>query len=54
MKFNEGIITFYIIEKLTSSTKWKVSEIINSSKLRNKDRLIAKKLLKGNIINTSC
>ncbi len=54
MKFNYGIITLYIIEKVTSSTEWKVSEIIHSSELRNKDRLIVKKLLKGNIIITSC
>ncbi len=54
MKFNKGIITFYFIEKVTSSTKWTVSEIIHSSELRNKDRLIAKKLLKGNIIIINC
>ncbi len=41
------------IEKVTSSAKWKVSEIIHSSELRNKDRLTSKKLLKGNI-NASC
>ncbi len=54
IKFNSGIITFNIIEKVATITIWNESEIINYSKLRNKDRLIAKKLLKCNIIITSC
>ncbi len=40
------------IEKLqlsATSTKWKISEIIHSSELRNKDRLTEKKLLKSKI-----